>query len=83
VKSKLIYSNILVGTAILTLPRAAEAGLCALCRRALEQSGNGGLLQGFYWSIILIAGVPILIFLIAGLVYWRVMRNAKRLPGSV
>lgn len=56
-----------------------QAGMCALCRQTLTMGGNEGLLRGFYWSILLIAGMPLLIFLIAGLVYYRMRRNAKRL----
>jgi hypothetical protein len=48
----------------------ASAGLCPLCRRALEQSGNPGLLMGFVWSVILIAGIPLLIMIYLGRELW-------------
>lgn len=47
-------------------PAPAHAGLCALCRKTLEQSGNTGLIHGFYWSILLIGSIPLLVLLIGG-----------------
>lgn len=41
---------------------AAFAGMCPLCRQTLAMGGSEGLIQGFYWSILLIAGMPVLIF---------------------
>jgi len=57
-------------------PSAASAGTCALCRQALASGGRAGLIQGFYWSILLIAGVPLLIMGIVGIAVWR-HRRAK------
>lgn len=48
----------------------AWAGLCPMCRQALEQSNQGGLLRGFYLSILLIAGMPLLIFSVLGLYFF-------------
>lgn len=45
-------------------------GLCALCRETLASGGNAGLVKGFYWSIVLIAGVPLVIMAVAAVV-WR------------
>ena len=64
----------------LTAP-AANAGMCALCRQALAQSHNRGLIQGFYWSILLIAGVPLIIMAVIGLIawrHWRIQRMISR-----
>ena len=49
----------------------ASAGTCALCRQALASGGSPGLVQGFYWSILLIAGVPLAIFAAAVVFAWR------------
>ena len=35
---------------------------CSLCRRALESGGGQGLLDGFYWSILLMLAVPTILF---------------------
>lgn len=51
--------------------------LCSLCRRALAQGGNEGLVQGFFWSIILIAGMPLLMLLTGGLFYYRLMKKMR------
>lgn len=53
--------------------------LCALCRQALASGGHEGLLRGFYLSILLIAGMPLLIFAVAAVLVWRA-RRAKPLP---
>lgn len=57
--------------AAMVLPPAALAGTCALCRQALASGGNSGLIQGFYWSILLIAGVPLILMAVAGFFIWR------------
>ena len=31
---------------------------CAMCKRSLETGGSAGLLEGFYWSIVLMLTVP-------------------------
>ena len=53
----------------------AQAGLCPLCRQALEQNGNGGLINGFYWSILLIGGVPLILI---SLLVWRIYTAEKK-----
>lgn len=60
-----------LATTLAVLPDAASAGTCALCRQALVSGGSAGLIQGFYWSIILIAGVPLVIIATVGIVAWR------------
>ena len=40
---------------------SAYAGPCAMCKFALNSGASGGLTKGFYWSILLIAGVPFII----------------------
>lgn len=57
--------------AAMILPSAALAGTCALCRQALASGGHRGLIQGFYWSILLIAGVPLILMAVAGCLIWR------------
>ena len=54
---------------IATIASSAWAGLCPMCRQALEQSNQKGLLGGFYLSILLIAGMPLLIFSVLGLYF--------------
>ncbi len=41
--------------------------MCSLCRETLRQTGKEGLLNGFYWSILLIGSIPL--FVIAFGVY--------------
>lgn len=50
---------------------ALPFALCALCRQALASGGNAGLLQGFYWSIALMTGVPLLIMAVVAVALWR------------
>ena len=38
---------------------------CALCKQALESSGQAGLIEGLQWSVLLLLGAPML--LIAGI----------------
>lgn len=52
----------------------AYAGTCALCRQALASGGNEGLIRGFYLSILLIAGMPLLIFAVVAMRVWRARR---------
>jgi hypothetical protein len=54
-------------------------GTCALCRQALASGGNEGLIRGFYWSILLIAGVPLAILGVIATLVWRAWR-VKQLP---
>ncbi len=56
---------------VLSLPVPVFAGTCALCRQALASGGNAGLIQGFYWSILLIAGMPLIIMGVVAVVGWR------------
>ena len=67
-----------------SFPTSASAGTCALCRQALASSGNGRLIQGFYWSILLIAGVPLIIMGVIAFSVWRSAHSqrlsADRLP---
>jgi len=65
----------LAGLFFLFSPAEARAGLCALCRQALEQSGNGGLIKGFYWSIVLIGGVPLILI---SFLAWRIYTADKK-----
>ena len=75
---------LLLVTGLTSFPASVSAGMCALCRQALASGGNPGLIQGFYWSILLIAGVPLVMMTTVGLVAWRqwrlrqVMNFAKR-----
>ncbi len=72
------WNGLLVGTGgFLGIAPSAVAGTCALCRQALASGGNQGLIQGFYWSILLIAGVPLAIMGAVGLLAWR-QRRARR-----
>lgn len=53
---------------------ALYAGTCAMCRQTLAMSGGAGLIKGFYWSILLIAGMPLLLSC-AGVLYFRRLRR--------
>lgn len=64
----------------LCLPSPVFAGTCALCRQALAAGGNPGLIRGFYWSILLIAGVPLAIMAVIGVLVWR--RQRQRTPAN-
>ena len=52
-----------------------QAGLCPLCRQALEQSSNGGLIKGFFWSIFLIAGIPLVLITF---LTWQIYHAEKK-----
>lgn len=66
------------GLAAFLVSKTAFAGLCPLCRQALEQGGNEGLVKGFYWSILLIAGIPLLIFSVVSVIVFFRMRKRWR-----
>ncbi|MBI3322989.1 MAG: hypothetical protein HYZ95_00820 [Candidatus Omnitrophica bacterium] len=55
----------------------AFAGTCALCREALSSGAGEGLIRGFYFSILLIAGMPLLIFAAAAVLVWRARRGKQ------
>ncbi|GEM_PF-4752113 len=55
----------------------AYAGLCALCRRTLEMTNNAGLIKGFFLSVLVIAGVPLLI---GGIVFFVFYSHRNKLP---
>lgn len=57
------------------LAPAAFAGMCPLCRQTLAMGGSEGLIQGFYWSILLIAGMPILILIFAAFYSYRMSKK--------
>lgn len=44
--------------------------MCSLCREALQAAGTIRLIEGYYWSILVIGIVP-LIALCAGIYYAR------------
>ncbi len=52
----------------------AEAGTCALCREVLASGGSDGLIEGIYWSILLIAGMPLILMTTIGIAVWRYRR---------
>lgn len=60
---------------LLLAPLPASAGMCALCRQALASGGNLGLIRGFYWSILLIAGMPLFLLAVGG---WLIRRHRER-----
>lgn len=64
--------------AVVAVPPSAVAGTCALCRQALASGGNPGLIQGFYWSIVLMTGVPLLILGTVGWLAWRRARSWRQ-----
>ena len=70
---------LLVIGAVVASPPSAVAGTCALCRQALASGGNPGLIQGLYWSILLIAGVPLVMMVTVGWIALRQRRLARRM----
>jgi len=58
------------------------AGPCAMCKNSLALGGSSGLLMGFYWSILLIAGVPAVILSIAGVVVYKIWKTEKGTPSD-
>jgi hypothetical protein len=39
----------------------AWAGTCSLCREVLQQGGSQNLIKGYYWSIVILVGLPLII----------------------
>lgn len=58
-------------------PPISHAGMCAMCRRTLEMTGNQGLVKGFLFSIFLIGGMPLLIGSLAFFFFARQERKAR------
>ncbi len=56
-------------------PQLSYAGMCAMCRRTLEMTGNQGLVKGFLLSILLIGGMPLLI---GGFVFFFFSRQERK-----
>ena len=69
---------LLLVTGLTSFPASVSAGMCALCRQALASGGNPGIIQVFYWSILLIAGIPLVIMGTVGLLAWRSARLKRR-----
>ncbi|MCG3205547.1 MAG: hypothetical protein KCHDKBKB_02269 [Elusimicrobia bacterium] len=40
------------------------AGLCSLCRETLRQGGGQKLINGFYWSVVVIGIIPLIVIAI-------------------
>ena len=51
--------------------------MCAMCKKAAEES-QVGFLQGIYWSLLLIGGIPLVVFVLAGTAYRRLKRKAAQ-----
>lgn len=68
--------GLLVAALFSFLP-SVDAGLCALCKKALEESGNAGLIHGFYWSILLIGGVPLVLMATGVYIIRRAEKNRR------
>lgn len=49
----------------------AWAGTCSLCREVLDQGGSQRLVKGYYWSILLLVGLPLLILMVGARYAWR------------
>lgn len=54
---------------------SAWAGMCPMCREALASSGNAGLIKGIYLSILLIAGMPLVIAAAVGIACFCLRRK--------
>ncbi|MHC4923770.1 MAG: hypothetical protein ACYTG4_06790 [Planctomycetota bacterium] len=66
-----------VATVALAVPSTALAQGCAMCKRNLEENGGAGLIEGFYWSIILLIGTPMTIVGAFAFVLVRATKRAK------
>ncbi len=55
---------------------------CAMCRKNLEQNGGAGLLQGFYWSILLLVSLPLLMTGTFAFLFWRAGRRKGAKAGT-
>lgn len=75
--------KILPGILPLFFAAPAWAGTCALCRQALSIAGGPGLITGFYWSIILIAGMPLLIIACVAVAHIRGMKQHDEKDSSL
>ncbi|PIQ85054.1 MAG: hypothetical protein COV74_10685 [Candidatus Omnitrophica bacterium CG11_big_fil_rev_8_21_14_0_20_45_26] len=75
---RFIHSGALLGAFFLLTPHAVWAGTCALCKQALASGGWSGLVQGFYWSIILIGGIPLIILGTAGVIVFRIWKAENK-----
>lgn len=68
-------SPLLVALAIWLYAEGGAWAQCALCRESLKSGGSAGLIQGFYWSVVLLLTVPALILTTLG---WLLYRGHKR-----
>lgn len=57
------------------ISRTAEAGLCSMCRQTLQMGGSPGLIKGFFWSVLLIGGVPLLLLAVFSLLFYSHRRR--------
>lgn len=63
-------------TLALSVSSKESHALCAMCRKTLEENGAGAV-QGFYWSIVILCGIPLLIFAFVATVYIRLGKKVK------
>jgi len=68
-------SPVLIALVIWLCAEGGAWAQCALCRESLKSGGSSGLIQGFYWSIVLLLTVPALILTTLG---WLLYRGHKR-----
>ena len=73
---------IVAGTFGLLAGMPTASAQCALCKQALESGGSAGLINGFYWSIILLVSVPTLLVLGVGLSLHRAWRAKEARCGA-
>jgi hypothetical protein len=70
--------------AVLLLLAAGDAhAQCALCRESLAKSGNGGLIQGIYVSIVMLTFAPTALVAGIGLLLRRAYREKQKLVAHV
>jgi hypothetical protein len=49
--------------------------MCSLCREALRAAGSARLIEGYYWSIVVIGIVPLVVLSVAFYYAYRAYTN--------
>lgn len=57
----------------------AWAGTCAMCSMTLKEGGSAGLIRGILFSVILIGGIPLFLFVVG---YRYLIRHWDDRPGE-
>jgi hypothetical protein len=63
--------TLLVASLLVLLAVAEAKGQCALCRESLRKSGNQGLIEGIYLSILMLVFMPTVLIVGIGVLLRR------------